>query len=54
LNQLLEEAGGTFEYSHSNNMLTREGSTEVAVEAMKHGADDYLVKDTEGNSYAFK
>lgn len=29
-------------------MLTGEGNTEVAVEAMKHGADDYLVKDTEG------
>lgn len=29
-------------------MLTGEGSTRVAVEAMKHGADDYLIKDTEG------
>ena len=29
-------------------MLTGEGSTAVAVEAMKHGAEDYLVKDTEG------
>jgi len=29
-------------------MLTGEGSAAVAVEAMKHGADDYLVKDTEG------
>ena len=29
-------------------MLTGEDSTKVAVEAMKHGADDYLIKDTEG------
>lgn len=29
-------------------MLTGEGSTAVAVEAMKRGAEDYLVKDTEG------
>ena len=29
-------------------MLTGEGSEAVAVEAMKNGADDYLVKDTEG------
>ncbi len=29
-------------------MLTGEGSTAVAVEVMKQGADDYLVKDTEG------
>lgn len=29
-------------------MLTGEGSTEVAVEAMKRGADEYLIKDTEG------
>jgi two-component system sensor histidine kinase UhpB len=30
-------------------MLTGEISAAVAVEAMKHGADDYLVKDTEGS-----
>jgi hypothetical protein len=29
-------------------MLTGEGSAAVAVEVMKKGADDYLVKDTEG------
>jgi PAS domain S-box-containing protein len=29
-------------------MLTGEGSTALAVEVMKRGADDYLVKDTEG------
>jgi PAS domain S-box-containing protein len=29
-------------------MLTGEASAAVAVEVMKHGADDYLVKDTEG------
>src|SRR3989338_6874616 len=29
-------------------MLTGEGSAAVAVEVMKSGADDYLVKDTEG------
>jgi diguanylate cyclase (GGDEF)-like protein/PAS domain S-box-containing protein len=29
-------------------MLTSEGSEAVAVEAMKNGADDYLVKDTSG------
>jgi diguanylate cyclase (GGDEF)-like protein/PAS domain S-box-containing protein len=29
-------------------MLTSEGSEAVAVEAMKNGADDYLVKDTAG------
>jgi diguanylate cyclase (GGDEF)-like protein/PAS domain S-box-containing protein len=29
-------------------MLTGGGSAEVAVEVMKHGADDYLAKDTEG------
>ncbi len=29
-------------------MLTGESSAAVAVEVMKHGADDYLVKDTEG------
>jgi PAS domain S-box-containing protein len=29
-------------------MLTGESSTAVAVEAMKRGADDYIVKDTEG------
>ena len=29
-------------------MLTGESNAAVAVEVMKHGADDYLVKDTEG------
>ena len=29
-------------------MLTGEGNTAVAVEVIKNGADDYLVKDTEG------
>lgn len=29
-------------------MLTGEGSVEMAVEVMKHGADDYLAKDTAG------
>lgn len=29
-------------------ILTGEGSTALAVDAMKNGADDYLVKDTEG------
>ncbi|MDP4027580.1 MAG: PAS domain S-box protein [Gallionella sp.] len=39
------------EYSHAAIpilMLTGEGSEAVAVEAMKNGADDYLVKDTGG------
>jgi two-component system sensor histidine kinase UhpB len=33
-------------------MVTGQGDEGVAVEAMKHGASDYLVKDVEGRYLA--